>query len=196
MTGKPSLPSEWVYRIDAEDIGSSPQSYFISANEEELKALARRLNVEKLEEVNASLTITRQAGGLRLHVQGRLKAKVVQKCVITLEPVEGWIEEDFEAFYADTEQTVSFVQAQKDRQSKKGHQEVEVSEEMDDPEPLIDGAIEVGELVTQYLSLAINPYPHIDGAQYEYGDEGAQGREPSPLRKNPFEALKNWKDKR
>lgn len=195
MAGKNVSPPEWQYSIDADEITSTPQSFFLSASEQECKDIARRLGVENIERLEATLNISRENVG-RIYVEGSLNAKVIQNCVVTLEPVEDWIEEEFEAWFADKEQTVSFAEAKKNRETRKGHAEVEISAEEDDPEPLHDGRIEAGELVTQYLSLAINPYPHADGASYAKGDEEEPKREPSDVRKNPFEALKNWKDKR
>ena len=197
MTHSASDPTpEWSYRIDVADIETKPQSFFLSANDDERKHLARRLGLESLDELSAKLNIMRDPSGHRITVDGNLKAKVVQRCVITDEPVDGWIEEDFEAFYADNSQTVSFVKAQQDRDSQKGHREVKMVDEDQDPEPIVDGFIEAGELVTQYLSLAINPYPHAEGAHFEYGDDNNKDRDASPSRQNPFEALKNWKAKR
>ena len=197
MAQSQDLSSEWSYPIDVEDIGKTPQSYFLSANDEELKNIARRLGIQDLEELSAKLNIERDPSGLRLHVQGNLKAKVIQACVVTGDPVEGWVEEDFEAWYADQDQTVSFVKAKQDRETRKGHQEIEMIEESEDPEPIIGGVLDAGELVTQYLSLAINPYPHAEGAHYDYGDDtdGDRDRDDVP-RKSPFEALKNWKQSR
>ncbi|MEM6781406.1 MAG: hypothetical protein AAF569_06040 [Pseudomonadota bacterium] len=185
---------EWSYRIDADDINDKPQSFYLSADEQECKDIARRLNVDSIERLEATLNISREAAG-QIYVEGSLKSKVIQKCVVSMDPVEDWIEEEFDAWFADKEQTVSFVEAKKNRETKKGHAEVEITEEHEDPEPLHDGFIEAGELVTQYLSLAINPYPHAEGATHEYGDDAIPSSEPSEARKNPFEALKNWKGK-
>ena len=196
MAKKQTLSPEWSHKIDADEIGSEPQSYFLNANEEERANIARRLDIEGLEELTAKINLSRDPGGLRIYADGHLKAKVVQKCVITSDPIEGWLEEGFEAWFADEDQTVSFVKARKDRDTKRGHQEVKMVDEDEDPEPIIDGFIDAGELVVQYLSLAINPYPHAEGAHYEYGDDDEQDREPSQVRKNPFEALKNWKESR
>jgi len=52
----------------------------------------------------------------------------------------------------------------------------------------------VGDVVTQFLSLSIDPYAHKEGVQYEVGDD-EEHPETSPIRKNPFEKLKEWKDK-
>lgn len=186
---------EWGFTIEADEISETPRSYFLSPTEQEIKDLERRLDVKSIDRLEATLNVSRQAGG-RIYVQGHMKAKITQSCVVTLEPVEDWIEDDFDAWYLDKDSTVSFTEAKKNHQTKKGHVEVEVSEESDDPEPLVDGKIQGGELVTQYLSLAINPYPHKEGAAHEFRDDEIEVNKPSELRKNPFEALKDWKSKR
>ena len=60
------------------------------------------------------------------------------------------------------------------------------------PEAIIDGYIDAGELVTQYLSLALNPYPHAEGVKYELGDDNEEAIKPKL--DNPFAALKEWKN--
>lgn len=193
MDGKYAA-SEWTYRIRVDEIDKTPKSYFLSASEEDRAHIARRLNVVSVDELSATLNIVRGGVG-RIEVEGQLKAKVIQECVVTLEPLEAWIEEDFDAWFADTDSTVSFVKAKKEQQSRKGHVEVELTPENEDPEPIVDGNIEAGELVVQYLSLAINPYPKAEGVQFERSDEDSQEKEPSSARRSPFEALKNWKAK-
>ena len=115
---------------------------------------------------------------------------------MTAEPVTSEIEEDFEGWFADRSQTISFAAAKKEREIQTAHSEVEILDESEDPEPVIGGRIDLGELAAQHLSLAIPPYPRQEGARYDYGDEEEGAREASPLRKNPFEALKDWKEKR
>ena len=61
---------------------------------------------------------------------------------------------------------------------------------------MIEGQIDLGELAVQHLILAIPPYPKKEGAAYQYSDEAIKPAEDSPLKKNPFEALKDWKEKR
>ena len=140
------------------------------------------------------MTLERDTGSMVIHVMGHIDAKITQSCVVTLEPIETTISENFEAWYADPAAAVSLTRARHDRQASKGSKEMPVLDERDDPEPVIDGKIDIGELVTQYLSLAIDPYPHKEGVRYEKGDDES-GPVKSDLQKNPFAALKDWKNK-
>ena len=74
--------------------------------------------------------------------------------------------------------------------------EVEILDEREDPEAVIYGRIDLGELVAQHISLAVPAYPQREGVEFEHGDEGIELDKKSPLRKNPFEALKDWKEER
>ena len=68
-------------------------------------------------------------------------------------------------------------------------------DEKDDPEPIVDGLIDIGELVTQHLSLQLDPFPHKEGEHFETGDESFVQR-PNEERQNPFAGLKALKEKK
>lgn len=188
---KPVDP-EWSHAVDVETVGEQSLSIEITPDEAEIKALVQRLGVVSLEGIGAKLTLERQ--NLVIHVSGVVKARVTQNCVVTLDPVETVILEDFEAWFADPEQAASIAKARRERALKKGHTELPILEESEDPEPIIEGKIDLGELAVQYLSLAINPYPHAEGAEYEYQEDDRDEETPE-VRKNPFAALKEWKEK-
>jgi uncharacterized metal-binding protein YceD (DUF177 family) len=192
---KGTVKPEWSYLLDVSEL-DGPENITIEAGEEECAALARRLNIPALQALGADFTISREPGDIAFHVSGMLEARVVQDCVITLEPLEQHIREPVEGWFGDKSKTVSFVQAKKDRQVRKSHAEVEVLEEREDPEALVNGCIDLGEFVAQHLSLALNPYPHAPGAHYDLGDDAEGQMKLSEGRKSPFEALKEWKERR
>lgn len=113
---------------------------------------------------------------------------------MTLEPIDLHIEDQFSARYADYERAASFTKAQHERKAKVELDELPIMEEEEDPEPMVGGRVDVAELVIQYLSLAINPYPHIDFVKYEENEPKEQAFG-GVLRVNPFAALKNWRPK-
>lgn len=181
-----SLPhNEWSEWIDTDTLDEKGLSRHISADEAACEALARRLGVQEVKALEADLKIMPAAGGT-FEVTGGFKADIVQTCVVTLEPIESRIEEPLEGWFTDREKTLSFAKARQDRDTKKGHVEVEMLDEREDPEEMVNGHIDLGELVTQHLSLAINPYPHKEGVSYEFGDD-----QPVKPARNPFEALKD-----
>ncbi len=188
---------EWSHFFDVEDLENKPERLKIEASEEELEDVARRLQILGIKNATANLVLKREQGGRVIHVSGEFTALVVQECAVSAEPIETQISEPVEGWFADKDKTVSFVAAKRDREADKNNNlEVELMEEREDPEPVLNGAIDLGELVSQHISLALPPYPHKEGVMFEHGDENIQINEDSPLRKNPFEALKDWKEKR
>ncbi len=183
---------EWSHVIEADEIGQDPMSMTITPDEHQKMALKDRLGVTDILRLDAKINITREQGGYIVRISGTIHADVFQDCVITLEPVKKKVREEFESFFADRTQAVTFVAASKRLKYKNNDDELPIMDEKDDPEPIENGSIDLGELITQHLSLALDPYPHGEGVFYENGDEGESLRQPSELRKNPFAALQYW----
>ena len=187
------LETEWSYFVDVEALESGSTAFTISPDEEARKRMAQRLGLVSLDALSAELSVTHYDGEAAYHVEGQISADVTQNCVVTTEPVQNHIEDSLEAWFADPDVTITIAKARHEKLTEKGHGEQPILEEQDDPEPLVDGKIDLGELVTQYLSLAINPYPHAEGVEFEpVVERAAEGEEDI---KNPFAALKDWKDK-
>ncbi len=185
---------EWSHLIDSDDIGGKVKHVEISAPNSSIPALCKRLNIHSIDSITASITLQRNGVNKVIHVKGTINATLYQKCVITTEPVHDVIEDEFEAWLADPNSAVSFAKAKRERMSRKEQNDLPIIEESEDPEAIIDGKIDLGELVVQHISLALNPYPKIEGARYECKSEGL-GDAPEGTYDNPFAALKDWKDK-
>ena len=198
---KMSLPqSEWFYPFHVENIPSAGKTVKMVAEEPYLKAMTERLGILELKSLAAELRLTLQNGGHILNITGHLRAEVVQECVVTLQPVQSVIEDDFEAWYADHDKAIPFNRAKHHMKAIEEGDEVPILEEKDDPEALIDGQVDLGEVVIQFLSLSINPYPRAEeAADCLAPSTEAEVAKPvvgtSNLRPNPFSALKNWRPK-
>jgi uncharacterized metal-binding protein YceD (DUF177 family) len=95
------------------------------------------------------VTLAAQRGGI-IGVSGRLEAEIVQTCVISLTPFAGRVEDAFEARFTTMPPVAG--------------DEIVLDLDSDDPEPVENGIIDIGELVAQFLSLALDPYPKAPGA--------------------------------
>ncbi len=186
------VPVEWSHLVNADHVDSKPMALEIAPDEDERRALAVRFAIDGLNSLSASGELSQR--NMAVHVRGRFKATITQSCVVTLDPIVTEIDEEFEGWFSDADQVASIAKARREKALKNGHGELPILEENEDPEPIIDGKIDVGELVSQHLSLAINPYPQSEGADYPHKDDGTVDEE-ADLRKNPFAALKDWKDK-
>lgn len=183
---------EWSVLVDAQTVTSSPQKTRISASEEQRKALCQRLDLGSISSLSADITLHREKGNI-IHVNGLMKALVTQSCVMTMNPVQTQLEETFEGWYADQDRIVMLAKARHERLGRLTDSEIPILDEREDPEPLANGMIDVGELVVQHLSLAIDAFPRHRGLEETEVVEVSVGGEGAALRKNPFEALKNWK---
>lgn len=190
-------PSEWFYPIDADSVPATGRTLHIQAAAENLDAIAERVGVINIKSVEASIHLQPQNGGHVLYISGHVKADIVQECITTLEPIDSHVEDDFEAWYADHDRALPFSRVKHQIKITEEGEEIQMLEEKDDPEPLINGQVDLGEVVIQFLSLAIDPYPRttdmpsIDHAILTPEDS----KTTTALRPNPFSALKNWRPK-
>ena len=142
--------------VELGTLAEEPLRVTIFTSAAERGTLCMRLELIELSELDSEVTITRR-GPTRVRVDAKLAAVVVQSCVITLEPVPATVEESF---------TQEFVYATSASDGvANGKREVWV-EPGDEPEVLTDDRLDVGELVTQILSLALDPYPRKQGASF------------------------------
>ncbi len=138
----------------------------IEATEDQRADLGKRLELIDIPALSAEIAVVR-LGPRRVRVHVKYRADVIQSCVVTLEPVPYTIEESFtQEFICETE-TV-------DRSTVADQGEIWV-EPNDEAEILESDHLDVGELLVQYLSLALDPYPRKEGTSFTgfRTDEGA-----------------------
>jgi len=173
MSEQENLAPELSRPFDLEHLSSDPQTRAFEADAGERAALAARLGVEAVEALSAELTVTGRAGR-SAWVKGRVEADLIRLCVVTLEPISEHVEDTFDlAFEANAEAYAPGA-------------EVEI--EADEPEPL-DETFDLGEIATQQVALAMEPYPRAENAPAPLGSGPAEG----PA--NPFAALEALKSK-
>lgn len=151
----------------------------VEAGVEERVALARRFDLMEIVSLRARLRLRPLGGGPLVRVTGSLSAEVVQTCGVTLAPVPATVAEDFELTFGPAEA---------------GQEEVEFAyDDEDPPEPIVGGAIDVGEAVAEHLSLALDPFPRAPGATFEPTPEPADEARARP---NPFAVLAGFQQKK
>jgi uncharacterized metal-binding protein YceD (DUF177 family) len=179
MAQSPSYPVRPEFsRVLLVDRNVPPQQDFrIEANPQERAALTKRFALVALDALSAEGTLETLDNGRRAVLRVHLTAKVTQSCIVTLEPVAAEIDEEFTLEYdADADPAAL--------------DEPEVPEDIeaflaepDPPDPLVDGAVDVGEAVAEHLALALDPYPRAPGVAFE----GSTA--PDLLEESPFKAL-------
>ena len=158
--------------IETSDLAEGEVELEVRASPAERAALVRRLGVIALDRLEARVRARHLSGGI-YGVRGRLSADVVQRCVISLEPVATSLDEAMSVTWSPDTGWVD-----------EGETLVEV--EGARPSGEDGGAIDIGEAVAQQVALALDPYPRAPGAQVPaVGHDGG----PDADVRRPFAAL-------
>jgi uncharacterized metal-binding protein YceD (DUF177 family) len=169
-------PTEFSRPYRLSELQPDGASVDLEAGPEECEALARRFDVVAIDRLTARLYLKRDARDRHFLVRGSFEAGLTQICVVTLEPFEATLVDSF---------TARFVR------DAAAAQETDVFVDVADgepPEPISGETIDLGELVAQYLSLAIDPHPRKPGARFDFVDAADAGD--AEEGRSPFAALK------
>lgn len=169
--------------FDVSHLGNAAVKHHLVANDAERASLTKDFDLLSLDSLVADITIA--PWGLKgVKVDGRLRADVVQPCVLTLQPVPSFIDHRF---------SLSFLPADAIAADPKTVAEAEVIvvyDEEDPPEPLEGNSIDFGPILSEQLALALDPYPRAPGAELKGTvEDGAE----NPA--SPFAALSKLRDK-
>ncbi|MQB43524.1 YceD family protein [Rhizobium sp. ICMP 5592] len=171
------------YPVKVGHISANPVEVRLAADNRELEGLAKLWNVLSVPKLEADLKIARwKRDGVRL--KGNVRAKIVQACVVTLDPVESDIDEEFEQIFVPEGSKLARVP------SVDAGEMVLDPDGADLPETFTGDTIDAGAAVAEFAALAIDPYPRKPGIEFEdhIEDTGEDDKKPSP-----FAVLKDWK---
>lgn len=175
--------------VPIDKIDRKGQSQTLDANETERAALADRFGLAGIHALTAKLDL--MPHGDRYHITGILYATIEQESVASGQLFSKDVEQDIDAWYADRSKIASFETAKKSREghAEDGH---EIRSERDDPEPIYDGILDLGEVAAQFLGLALDSYPRAANEPFgDYIEVSAKDSKP-----NPFAALEQLKEKK
>ena len=141
------MDSEFSRAIAVVSLDGEGERFDIEADARERAAVAARLGVLAVDRLEASVVLVPVVAGRIVRLEGTVRARVVQRCVVSLLPVDAVIEEAFSVVYSrdvvDEPETAVCIDL----------------DEAASPEPLPGDRIDVGEAVTQQLALALDSYP-------------------------------------
>jgi uncharacterized metal-binding protein YceD (DUF177 family) len=175
----PDKPDPWRVPVTVEQIPDTGLHRDIEADQAVRAAMAEVAGLREVLSARASLDVTPQRGG-RYHVAGRVRARIGQTCVVTLDPIENDIDEPIDLTFAPPEQ----IPLLSDLVEEAAESDAEIP---DPPEPIENGVIDLGRLATDALFLAIDPYPRKPEAVFE------PPVVPEDPEDHPFAALKALK---
>lgn len=162
-TQKPA-PAPWHVPVALEAIAETGQHFDLVADADVRAAIARMAGLRDLPRLEANFDVTR-AGAAGLHVAGHVSATVGQSCVVTLEPLANAVDEDIDLVFAPPSPPVERSAA--DDEDDDDDAPRRPARKWNEPEPLIDGVVDLGALATEFLILGLDPYPRKPGAVFE-----------------------------
>lgn len=139
--------------LPVDKVTSSGVEQEIEAQSNERIKLAKRFGLIEVKELRAKLHAGLIEGGRTIEVSGTMEANVVQRCVVTLEPLPATIEQAIDTHFAVRPLPVT-------------DSAVIADPDMDDIEAVENGIIDLGELVAQTLGVALDPYPRKPDLPY------------------------------
>lgn len=169
MSSPPPIPFSRSFAMS--ELRDLKRPILLDAKPSECVALAAAFGILAIRDLTADFKISRQASHGWL-VTGSVQAKVTQTCVVSLEPFETAINEPVEA---------RFVEPSDFRKSASA-KDIDViasGPEVDPPDVIQSGRLDLGVLAAEFLALALDPWPRKPGVEFkEHDDEPAK---PSPF---------------
>ena len=157
-----------IIRVDS--IPEEGQTVALEATAAEREALAALHELPSIEALTASLTLEPAPGGA-VRVTGAVHARLTQVCVVSLEPFPAALDEEIDVRFVSRAQGTA--QARKTREP----QAASMADE-DEPDPIVEGRIDLGALAAEFFALGLDPYPRKPGAVFESPPDGQENVSP------------------
>lgn len=177
-----AIPPEFSRPVLVDQLPAKVSRRSIEAEPAECAGLAKRLGLVEVTSLCAKVALEPLARSGFIRVNGKLTAAVVQTCVVTLAPLAATVEEEFEMTFAPPEAVLD------------EEEEIELSwDQQDPPDPIIDGCIDIGEVVVEHLALALDPFPRAPDAAFQPPPEEPDSTDEWT---NPFAVLSSLRQKK
>ena len=141
----------------------------IEASAEECAALAREFKIPTVHSLTGEYHV--KGTTRRIHVKGIVRGRVTQVCVVTLDPFDTEVAEEVDVDFSE------HIEPQPE-----GRDEADLNR----PDEIVNGKIDLGALTAEFLALGLDPYPRKPGVAF---DEPAAGADEA----SPFAALNRLK---
>ncbi|NLI26645.1 MAG: DUF177 domain-containing protein [Acetobacter sp.] len=140
---------EFSRRVAAGRVGIHGLDMKVAATEAECRALAKRFGLPAILSLTCQFRLT-EVPGHTIQGEGRLHARVVQNCVVTLDEFTEQVRENFTVRFMPVSRIVSGQH-----------------EDPDSPDviPFEGDSLDLGEAAAEQLGLILEPYPRRPGAK-------------------------------
>ena len=159
MTDRADRADPWSVPIVVAQIPDTGLHRDFEAGQAVRDRMAEVGGLREIMSASASLDVTPKGGG-RVQVTGRVRARIGQTCVVSLDPIENDIDEAIDLIFAPPEQIPELADLVDDA----AESDTEIP---DPPEPIENGLIDLGRVATDALFLAVDPYPRKPDVIFE-----------------------------
>jgi uncharacterized metal-binding protein YceD (DUF177 family) len=142
------------------DIPQEGITLTIEATAAEREALACRFDAISIESLRGEVSLYPKQGRTCWQVEGRVWSQVVQRCVVSLNPVRAESDFSFERRY------VTKISGEARENFWPKGDAVLTLDQDDAPELLTGDVIDLGEIVAEEFGLALNPFPRAPGVVF------------------------------
>jgi len=157
------LPINIFFNFDT--LKDRPVRVEIKASPAQCEALAKLNGLVAIADFIARFDVVR-LGRTGAKVTGEVRAHITQNCVVSLEPFDSEMREPVEVRFAEGAKDFSGAARPKRGEFLKEAQELVVEHhigEEEEPDPIVDGKINLGALACEFFALALDPYPRAPG---------------------------------
>jgi uncharacterized metal-binding protein YceD (DUF177 family) len=177
-----NVTPELHHPIKVDELPAKGRTVELRAADDERAAIAARLGLVGLSRLEAELKLQPEIGR-QISLRGSIRAEIVQNCVVTGDSLETRLEFEMDRIYAEDADPFDGLNNSDD--------DAVVDPDVEDPDPIIGGKIDVGEQVIEELALNIPLYPRAPDAVFE---EITTDQAQEDTRPNPFSVLSALKD--
>jgi hypothetical protein len=159
----------------------------VSTTPEQRVDIAAMLGLPSVESLDSAFTLTPAKKGM-VKVQGTVIASVHQTCVVTLDAFETAIKEQVDLEFVPADDKIPNAKSStkkpdsKQKEAPEPDKQEQDIEDIDPPDLIVDGHIDLGAVTVEFLALALDPFPRKPGAEFNYID-------PADEKENPFAKL-------
>jgi hypothetical protein len=160
--------------VRVESVPEGGVEHSIEASEAERRTLAKLHGLPAIGRLTAKFTLSRAGRGI-VRVRGDVKAEATQTCVASLEPLDVVLEEPVDVRFAPVVAESSSRRGPPIASAEAG---VFAVRDEDEPDPIVDGRIDLGALAAEFMILGLDPYPRKPGVEFS----------PSPTEKEKIDS--------
>jgi uncharacterized metal-binding protein YceD (DUF177 family) len=132
----------------------------IEADGQERAAVAALNSLPEIAALSATFNL-RRAGRGGVRVTGVVHAEITQTCIVSLEPFPAKIDEPVDVRFAPAAE-----ESPPRRNAPSAQAETVAMDAADEPDPIVDGRIDLGALAVEFMALGLDPYPRKPGVVF------------------------------